>query len=110
MAWDCATGNGQAAIALCKYFKNVIASDASKSQIDNRFHRDNITYQVFSVEKASIPDNSVDMITVAQAIHWFDFERFYKEVTRVSKRNGILAIWSYGMHKLIMTLIRLVKS
>ena len=44
LAWDCATGNGQAAISLCKYFKKVIASDASKNQIDNAFDRDNINY------------------------------------------------------------------
>lgn len=100
VAWDCATGNGQAAVGLCRYFKNVIASDASKSQIDNRFHRSNITYEVFSAEKANIPDNSVDLITVAEAIHWFDFEKFYREVTRVSSRNGIIAVWSYGMHKI----------
>ncbi|MDQ4074134.1 MAG: class I SAM-dependent methyltransferase [Thermoproteota archaeon] len=103
LAWDCATGNGQAAISLCKYFKKVIASDASKGQIDNRFEKDNnsnIDYDVFPAENANIRDNSVDLITVAQAIHWFDFEDFYREVRRVSKRNnGIIAIWSYGMHK-----------
>ena len=100
MAWDCATGNGQAAIGLCRYFRNVIASDVSKNQLDHRFHRNNINYQVFSAEKASIPNNSVDLITVAEAIDWFDFGKFYEEVTRVSNRNAIIAIWSYGMHKI----------
>jgi hypothetical protein len=101
LAWDCATGNGQAAIGLCKYFKKVMASDASKSQIDNRFEKDNINYDVFPAEKAKIPDSSVDLITVAQAIHWFDFDGFYREARRVSKRdNGVIAAWSYGMHKI----------
>ena len=102
LAWDCATGNGQAAISLCKYFKRVMASDASKSQIENRFERDNINYGVFPAERAAnIHDNSVDLITVAQAIHWFDFDGFYWEARRVSKRdNGVIAIWSYGMHKI----------
>lgn len=100
MAWDCATGNGQAAIGLCKYFKNVIASDASKGQLEHRFNRNNIMYEMFPAEKADIQDNSVDLITVAQAAHWFDLDRFYKEVTRISKSNGVLAIWSYGMHKI----------
>jgi SAM-dependent methyltransferase len=100
MAWDCATGNGQAAIGLCKYFKNVIASDASKGQLEYQFNRNNIRYEMFSAEKADIQDNSVDLITVAQAAHWFDLDKFYKEVTRVSKSNGVLAIWSYGMHKI----------
>ena len=100
IAWDCATGNGQAAIGLCRYFRNVIASDVSKNQIANKFHRNNFTYEVFSAEKPNIQDNSVDLITVAEAIHWFDFEKFYREATRVSRRNAIIAVWSYGMHKI----------
>jgi SAM-dependent methyltransferase len=101
LAWDCATGNGQAAIGICKYFKKVIASDASKSQIEHRFHRDNIVYDIFPAEKANIQDNSVDLITVAQAAHWFDLTKFYQEVKRVSNGNeGIIAIWAYGMHKI----------
>src|SRR5919112_4519642 len=73
LAWDCATGNGQAAIGLCKYFKKVIASDASNNQIDNRFERENILYQVFPAEGAvgNLSDDSVDLITVAMAAHWF---------------------------------------
>ena len=100
MAWDCATGNGQAAIGLCKYFKNVVASDASKGQLEYQFNRNNIKYEMFPAEKANILDNSVDLITVAQAAHWFDLNKFYKEVTRISKSNGVLTIWSYGMHKI----------
>jgi SAM-dependent methyltransferase len=100
IAWDCATGNGQAAIGLCKYFKNVIASDASKGQLEYQFSRNNIMYEMYPAEKADIRDNSVDLITVAQAAHWFDLDSFYKEVTRISKSNGVLAIWSYGMHKI----------
>jgi SAM-dependent methyltransferase len=99
-AWDCATGNGQAAIGLCKYFKNVIASDASKGQLEYQFNRNNILYEMFPAEKANMRDNSVDLITVAQAAHWFDLNKFYNEVTRISKSNGVLAIWSYGMHKI----------
>lgn len=98
LAWDCATGNGQAAIGICKYFKKVIASDVSKSQIKYRFYRDNIAYDVFPAEKSRIKDNSVDLITVAQAAHWFDLTKFYQEVKRVSNGNdGIIAIWSYGI-------------
>ncbi len=110
MAWDCATGNGQAAIGLCRYFRNVIASDVSKNQLDHRFHRNNINYQVFSAEKASIPNNSVDLITVAEAIHWFDFGKFYEEVTRVSNRNAIIAYGLMACTKLIPKLTKLVKD
>jgi ubiquinone/menaquinone biosynthesis C-methylase UbiE len=94
LVWDCATGNGQAAIGLCKYFKKVIASDASKSQINNRFQRDNITNYVFPAENTNLQENSVNLITVDQAVHWFDFEIFHREVRRVGTRNGIIAVWS----------------
>lgn len=101
VVWDCATGNGQAAIGLCKYFKKVIASDLSKNQIENGFVRDNILYEVFPAESANLPNDSIDLVTVAQAVHWFNFERFYNEVRRVSKKpSGIIAVWSYGMHKI----------
>lgn len=103
LAWDCATGNGQAAIGLCKYFKKVIASDASKEQIDNKFERENILYKVFPAEAPNLPDKSIDLVTVATAVHWFDFNRFYHEVNRVSKNEegeGRIAVWCYGMHKI----------
>ena len=100
LAWDCATGNGQAAIKLCTYFDKVIASDASEKQIQNKFERKNILYSVFPAEKADIPNNSVDLITIAQGLHWFDFERFYSEVKRVAKNKAIIAAWSYTMHKI----------
>ena len=102
LVWDCATGNGQAAIGLCKYFKKIIASDASKSQIDNKFERENITYKVFPAEKTSLPSNSFGLVTVAQAVHWFDFGRFYEEVKRVSRKGGEgrIALWCYGMHQI----------
>ena len=99
IAWDCATGNGQAAIGLCRYFRNVIASDVSENQIAKVFHRNNITFEVFSAEKPGIQDNSVDLITVVEVIYWFNFEEFYGQAMRVSRRNAIIAAWSYGMHK-----------
>jgi len=100
LAWDCATGNGQAAIELCKYFNKVIASDASENQIRNRFERENIDYRIFPAEKTPLEHDSVDLVTVAQAVHWFDFDRFYSEVRRVGKKGGIIAVWSYAMHEI----------
>jgi len=100
LVWDCATGNGQAAIELCKYFDKVIASDASENQIKNKFERKNILYKVFPAEKANIPNNLIDLITVAQGLHWFNFEKFYSEVRRVAKKGAIIAAWSYTMHRI----------
>ena len=100
LAWDCATGNGQAAIGLSKYFKKVIASDASKNQIRHGFQRENIDYKLFPAENVELDNDSVDIVTVAQALHWFDFDKFYYNVKRVGKKDGIIAVWSYDMHKI----------
>jgi SAM-dependent methyltransferase len=103
LAWDCATGNGQAAVALSKYFRKIIASDISKKQIENaRRTESNIRYEVFPAEKATaIEDNSVDLITVAQALHWFNFEEFYGEAKRVLRKDGgVIAAWAYGLHSI----------
>jgi len=96
-AWDCATGNGQVAQVLSEYFKEVHATDISEKQIKNAIQRANIFYKIERAEQTSFPDKNFDLITVAQAIHWFDFEAFYKEVKRVIKPNGILAVIGYGL-------------
>ena len=98
-AWDCGTGNGQVANELAKFFKEVLATDISQQQLDNAVIQPNIHYSVQPAEKTSFPDNSFDLITVAQAIHWFDFEAFYNEVKRVLKPNGIIAVIGYSLFK-----------
>ena len=96
-AWDCGTGNGQSARVLSKYFKNVFATDISQSQINNAHQENNIDYAVEPAEKTSLPNSSVDFITVAQAIHWFNFESFYAEVKRVANPGAIIAVWTYSL-------------
>lgn len=93
--WDCGTGSGQAAIEHSKHFGHVLATDASDAQIKQAEPRDNITYKVSPAEALDAPDNSFDLITVAQAIHWFDLPAFFKTVDRVLKPGGLLAIWGY---------------
>lgn len=94
-AWDCGTGNGQAAESLTKYFDRVIATDASEEQIAQAADHPKITYKVEPAEQTTIESGSVDLVTVAVAIHWFDFDPFYAEVRRVLKPDGILAAWAY---------------
>jgi ubiquinone/menaquinone biosynthesis C-methylase UbiE len=96
LCWDCATGNGQAAVSLAHYFKKVIATDGSEKQILNAVKADNIEYRVALAEASSLPDHSVDLITAATAAHWFNHEKFYAEVKRVAKPGAILAIWTYS--------------
>ncbi len=95
--WDCATGNGQAAVALADFFPYVIATDASEAQIGSATPNDRVEYRIASAEKSGLPDLSCDLITVAQALHWFDVEEFYQEAARVLKPAGVLAIWSYSL-------------
>jgi ubiquinone/menaquinone biosynthesis C-methylase UbiE len=95
-AWDCATGNGQVALALTPYFQQIYATDASERQVSQAFQHDRIHYQVAPAERTELGDRSIDLITVAQALHWFDLERFYQEVRRVAKPECIVAFWAYG--------------
>lgn len=95
-AWDCGTGNGQVAMELAHHFKKIIATDISRQQLDQAFKSENIEYRLESAEQCTIEDKSIDLITVAQAIHWFDFNVFYKQVHRVLKPGGIIAAWAYN--------------
>ena len=96
-AWDCGTGNGQLAVELAAHFQKVHATDISEKQIGNAVRRKNIEYAVETSEHTTFPDEIFDLITVAQAVHWFDFHKFYREVNRTLKPDGILAIIGYGL-------------
>ncbi|MCG6195393.1 class I SAM-dependent methyltransferase [Leptospira sp. FAT2] len=98
--WDCGTGTGQAAVSLGEVFDKVIATDPSANQIASGEPHKNVEYRVCKAEESTLENHEVDLITVAQAFHWFDFEPFYKEAARVGKKNGILAIWGYGLHRI----------
>lgn len=95
-AWDCGTGSGQVAYELAKTFDKVFATDISQSQIDNALQADNIQYSVQSAEITDFDNDTFDLITVAQAIHWFDFDKFYTEVKRTAKDKALLCVVGYG--------------
>jgi len=108
LAWDAGTGNGQAAMGLTPYFDRVIATDPSAEQIRHaRLHK-KINYFVAAAERTNIPSRSVDLITVAQALHWFDLERFFAEGRRVLKPDGLLAVWCYGLSRVNPPVDRIV--
>lgn len=96
VVWDCATGNGQAARDLARYFDRVIATDASAEQIAQAVPTENVEYRVATAEASGLDDHSIALTTVAQALHWLDFDRFYAEVRRVTVPHGVFAAWSYG--------------
>ena len=97
LAWDCATGNGQSALGLAEHFEQVMATDASDAQVAAAIPKPNVTYRVAPAEQSSLDANSVDLVTVGQALHWFDLLRFFAEAERVAKRGSVVAAWSYRM-------------
>jgi SAM-dependent methyltransferase len=97
LAWDCGTGNGQAAVALASVFDRVIATDASEKQISEAQPHERVAYRVAPAETSGIKAGTVDLIMVAQALHWFDLGQFYAEAPRVLKPHGILAASAYNL-------------
>ena len=93
--WDCATGNGQAAVPLAARFARVIATDASREQIAHAAEHPRVSYTVALADASGLPDASVDLVTVAQALHWLPFDSFFTEVERVVAPGGALAVWCY---------------
>src|SRR5262249_48916706 len=87
---------GQAAVSLASRFDRVFATDASREQIDNAEVHPKIVYRVAPAEESGLERASVDLVTVAQALHWFDLDRFYPEVRRVAATGGVLAAWCYN--------------
>jgi SAM-dependent methyltransferase len=96
-AWDCATGSGQAAIGLAGHFERVVATDLSSSQLAHAAPHPAIDYRVATADASGLPPGSVELVTVAQALHWLDHDRFYAEVRRVTVPGGVLAAWCYNM-------------
>ncbi len=99
-AWDCATGTGQAAIGLAAHFAGVVATDASAGQLAAASPHPRVHYRRAAAESSGLEAESLDLATVAQAVHWFDQPRFFREVERVLRPGGVLAVWSYGIPEL----------
>jgi len=96
LVWDCACGNGQAAIDLADRFESVYATDVSKEQIENAKQHPKINYDVSASEECALQNGSCDLICVAQALHWFDYDAFWPEALRVLKPGGIFSAWGYN--------------
>jgi len=95
LAWDCATGNGQAAVPLARWFARVVATDGSAQQIGHARPDPRVEYWVAPEHTSGLGTGTVDLVTVAQALHWLDLETFYPEVRRVLRPAGVLAVWCY---------------
>lgn len=98
--WDCAAGSGQATLGLARRFARIIATDASAEQVASAPAIPHAEFRVALAEQSGLPNASVGLVTVAQALHWFDLSRFYAEVNRVLQPDGVLAVWAYGVNRL----------
>ncbi|HVT40366.1 MAG TPA: class I SAM-dependent methyltransferase [Gemmatimonadaceae bacterium] len=96
LAWDCGTGNGQAAVGLAERFTRVVATDPSADMIAHAIPHARVTYRVARYQ-SGLPDNSANLVTVAQALHWFDLDEFLPEARRVLLEKGVLAAWCYSL-------------
>jgi SAM-dependent methyltransferase len=110
LAWDCATGNGQAATGLAPHFDRVVATDASGEQIAEAEPRPNVEYRQTVAEVSGLPDKTVDLVTVAQALHWLPLDAFYTEVRRVLRPGGMLAVWGYSLPSVSAAVDPLVRA
>lgn len=99
LAVDCGTGNGQAAVGLAAHFDNVLAIDGSDAQLSRAAAHPRVTYRVSRAEDIPADDGSVDLVAVAQALHWFDFDRFFTRTRRVLRPGGVLAVWCYELFR-----------
>lgn len=97
LAWDCGTGSGQAALALADHFDQVVATDPSTAQLAHATRHPRVRYVAMPAERAALAGASAGLITVAQALHWFDEPAFFTEARRVLVEQGVVAVWSYGL-------------
>jgi len=110
VAWDCATGSGQAAIGLADHFEQVEATDASAAQLAAALAHPRVRYRQAPADASGLPPRSVDLVTVAQALHWLDRPAFYAEAGRVLVPGGVVAAWCYGLVELGAGLDQLIHA
>jgi len=99
LAWDAGTGNGQVARGLAALFQTVHASDASAAQLEHASAPATVKFRREPAERCSLPDHSADLVSVGQALHWFDLDQFYPEVCRVLRPGGVFAAWTYQLNR-----------
>lgn len=96
LAWDCATGSGQAAVPLADYFDRVIATDVSATQLEHATPHPRVEYCVATADESGLPTGSASLVNVAQALHWLNLDGFYAEARRVLAKDGVVSVSSYG--------------
>jgi SAM-dependent methyltransferase len=101
--WDCGCGSGQASIALAEHFTEVFATDVAPEQIAAAKPHPRVRYSVAPAELSGLTDGSANLVTVAQALHWFDVAGFYAEAVRVARPGALLVVWNYPRPRFVDT-------
>lgn len=109
-AWDCGTGNGQIAAELSRNFTMVYATDISQQQLDHAVKKENIIYSLQPAENTAFENDFFDLCIIGQAIHWFDFEKFYSEVQRTARNYALVAAIGYGRIGITDELDRIIST
>ncbi|MDR5590134.1 class I SAM-dependent methyltransferase [Christiangramia sp. SM2212] len=109
-AWDCGTGNGQVAAELAEFFERVEATDISSNQIKQAIKKSNINYSVQPAEQTNFKNHQFDLIICAQAVHWFNFDKFYSEVKRCLKPDGLIVIMGYGLFRSVSEVNQIIQE
>ncbi|KAK9292020.1 hypothetical protein L1049_019973 [Liquidambar formosana] len=117
LAWDAGTGNGQAALGVAEHYEQVIATDVSEGQLQHAMPHPKVRYihTPLSMSEDELVnfiggENSVDLVTVATAVHWFDLPSFYSLATRLLRKpGGVIAVWTYNHIEISPTFNPLVK-
>lgn len=109
-AWDVATGSGQAAVEIARRFRQVIATDGSQQQIDQAVPASNIEYRVETAEACTLADHSMELVTVAQAYHWFDHSSFVALLPRIATQNAVFAIWTYTLAQVSAEMDQVIRN
>lgn len=110
LAVDCATGSGQAAIGLAEHFNLVVGTDGSVQQLQNAQPSARVRYVANLAEQPAFRNHSVDLLTVAQAAHWFDHERFHVASRRILRPDGVVAVWAYGFARIAPDIDRVLED
>ncbi|KAJ0040389.1 hypothetical protein Pint_27399 [Pistacia integerrima] len=118
LAWDVGTGNGQAAFGVAEHYEQVVATDVSEDQLENALPHPRVRYlhtplSLSDDELVTLigGENSVDLVTGAQAVHWFDLPKFYTIINRVLRKpGGVIAVWGYKGFEVSPTFNALMKK
>jgi hypothetical protein len=87
----------------------IVATDGSAAQVASALHHDRVSYWVARADASGVRSSIVDLVTAAQALHWFDRDAFFREAKRVLVSGGVIAVWCYTLPEIDSAVDRAVR-